>query len=505
MKPILLIHGYSAESKATEDAAIRGIYGALPAILRERFGATVEELDLSRYVSLEDGITIDDVSRAMNRALEKDFPHLLSGGCNVILHSTGALVVRNWLRRYWDTSQPCPFERVIHLAGANFGSGWAHIGRTQLAKWVRMIFQRVERGVNVLNALELGSKWTIEMQIELDRKIKAAPEENRPLEFCLIGSQRPDEFTPIPVKYATEEATDGVVRVPGGNLNFSYIKIVPLPHVADLSPDEIRRSSDKGFAVTSRAVRNPNLPTDDRSGSEHYHVVDSLSSTPTPFAVVFQCSHTYKRSSIIDGEFPREQILNLIGAALETTSATVNQAIASFNASHAETLAKVRQMPEGRFAIFVNIPRREQYNKYAQVVFRVFDQDGAPVKHFNIFFNSFGGGENPQQLINDCFKDGHPCEQNSNTITFFIKRLDWKQTGETVRDGDWFDVIDQVNGIDLEIDAREHGNELVHYLPLRYRLDREMLNDWLKPDQTLIVDVCLWRMPAENVFKIVGG
>lgn len=472
-------------------------------MLKDQFGVQVEELDLSRYISLEDGITIDDISRAMNRTLEREFPHLLEGGCNVIVHSTGALVVRNWLRRYWDESKPCPMERVIHLAGANFGSGWAHIGRTQLAKWVRLIFQRVERGINVLNALELGSSWTLEMHRELEAKIKSAAPENQPLEFCLIGSQRPDEFSPIPIKYATEEATDGVVRVAGGNLNYSYLKLEPKMHVKEMPHAEVMAMAKKGFGLTSRSVRNPNLAPEQKVGSDHYVVREGWQSRPAPFSVIFDCSHTYKSSSIVDGERPRAQVLDLMSKAFETSSNSLADAIDYFETSNEQTLERARNIAEGRYLAVVKIPRRPQYNQYCQIIFRVFDQDGSPVKSFNVYFNSFGGEDKPDALINSYFKDGHPNSISPNTITFYIQRHVWEQTGRKVQEGRWKDIVNDLHGVDLEIDATDHGNNLVQYLPLRYRLDQATLRDWLKPNQTTIVDVHLYRMPSDKVFRVV--
>ena len=74
MDPIVLIHGYSAESKQTTPAAIQKIYGALPQALRDAYGNDgVIEIDLSRYITLEDGLTIDDIARAFDRVLKAEF------------------------------------------------------------------------------------------------------------------------------------------------------------------------------------------------------------------------------------------------------------------------------------------------------------------------------------------------------------------------------------------------------------------------------------------------
>ena len=123
MDPIVLIHGYSAESKDTTSDSIAGIYGTLPDALRKRYGApNFVVINLGRYISLEDGITIDDISRAFDRALRTDHPELLQRRFHVIIHSTGALVIRNWIRKF--SPKPSPIGNLIYLAGANFGSGF---------------------------------------------------------------------------------------------------------------------------------------------------------------------------------------------------------------------------------------------------------------------------------------------------------------------------------------------------------------------------------------------
>ena len=69
---------------------------------------------------------------------------LLQSGFHVVIHSTGALVVRNWIRLF--RRRPSPIANLVHLAGANFGSGLAHLGQGQAARWGRLIFQGVGRG-----------------------------------------------------------------------------------------------------------------------------------------------------------------------------------------------------------------------------------------------------------------------------------------------------------------------------------------------------------------------
>jgi pimeloyl-ACP methyl ester carboxylesterase len=245
MEPIVLIHGYSAESKESSPRDIAGIYGTLPKALRDYYGsAAVVEIDVSRYVSLEDGVTVDDISRALDRVLREEYPHLLNGPFHVIIHSTGALVIRNWIRRF--SPRPSPVRNLIYLAGANFGSGWAHVGKGQLAQWGRMIFQGgAERGVQVLDALELGSDWTLDLHLHFLRAGQAMLQDYRVCEYVVIGTQADVQWYPIPIRYAKEDGSDGVVRVSAGNVNFNYVRFGPAQPALNLPFDEVRNQLSK--------------------------------------------------------------------------------------------------------------------------------------------------------------------------------------------------------------------------------------------------------------------
>lgn len=129
MEPIILIHGYSAENKP--ENSIDEIYGSLRANLKKTFAdSPVVGIDVTRYISLDDGVDLDDLSLSFDRALRAKYPKLLDPdfeGINVIIHSTGALVIRNWIRRH--SPKPSPIKRIIHLRAPI----WAAVGRT-LAK-----------------------------------------------------------------------------------------------------------------------------------------------------------------------------------------------------------------------------------------------------------------------------------------------------------------------------------------------------------------------------------
>ena len=224
MLPIVLIHGYGSEGKQTSAA---DIYRDLPQHLRQQFGDDgVVEIDLSRWISLSDGVAVDDVSFALDRALNTPrFRHLLNSRFHVVIHSTGALVVRNWIRLYG--AKPAPVANLVHLAGANFGSGLAHVGRGQLARWGRLIFQGVDRGVRVSNELEFGSSKTLDLHRHFLADGQDMYDDYQVQEFCLVGSQTLRLLRAIPIRYVKEDSADNTVRTSASNLNFDYVSVKP--------------------------------------------------------------------------------------------------------------------------------------------------------------------------------------------------------------------------------------------------------------------------------------
>jgi len=345
MESILFVHGYSAESQKTDFDSIKRIYGDqsaqpnlnLPDALRASLGGqgpTVLEMNLSRYISLEDGISLDDIARAFDRALRKDFSHLVEEGCNVLVHSTGALVMRNWLRLF--SPKPSPIRRLIYLAGANFGSGWAHIGKGQLAQWARYVFEGgAEAGVRVLDALELGSNETLDLHLSFLQEGCTFSESFQVREAVIIGSQAEVKWFEIPVRYAKEDGSDGVVRVSACNVNFNYLRLGPTDEAQKLSP-----TSARNYLSNFR---------DRKKDLNGYYEITSASrpgdaSRPeVPFAIPYQASHSGAKQGVVSGAAPRAQVLRLLKAALETAPTDWQSLVSAFQEETKGTLQKVVQ------------------------------------------------------------------------------------------------------------------------------------------------------------------
>lgn len=484
MHPIVFVHGYSAESHKRSSAAIRRIYAGFPEALAERLDRPVHLLNLSRWISLDDGIRLDDVSRAFDRALYSDeFSELLRSGFDAVIHSTGALVLRNWLRRF--SPAPSPLQNLVHLAGANFGSGWAHIGRAQVMKWGRYVFNHgADRGLRILNALELGGSETLDLHLDLMRR--NVLEHWGVREFCIIGSQPSQKWFMAPIRYAKEDGSDGVVRVSGGNLNFHYVRLEPTEAALRMSFRDVEKEVERNLDRRRTRGYLYRLAEESHPGSGNRPAI--------PFTIPFQCAHGGDEMGILVDSACRQEVVEHTAQALETTADTFENCVARFRDRIAATYRTVAEEQTPGLLEWVD-PRR-QYDPHAQVTIRLRDQDGRPVPQFDVFFAPTGSQRSRQPRPEDTRGLGSLVEHthvNGNTITFYLRLETFDPDA-----GEWTSRLPRVGDCELEITATDPETDRILYLPLRLEMPNETLQTWLRPHETTIVDVTILRIPAEE-------
>jgi len=154
----LIIHGWSDCS---------GSFKHMKQRFTEAGIGSVETILYADYESREDNLTFNDVVDGLNRQMMKrgmiDEDGESDSEINIVVHSTGGLVVRHWLWRYYrDKMDRCPVKRVVMLAPANFGSPLAHRGKSFLGRLVKgrwKVGDLLEVGRNLLNGLELASPY----------------------------------------------------------------------------------------------------------------------------------------------------------------------------------------------------------------------------------------------------------------------------------------------------------------------------------------------------------
>ena len=131
-RPLVLIHGYSAEGTA---------FDSLRNALQKK-GIKPTDINVCNYVSLNNEITIKDIAEGLDRAFRKHQVLLNEDQeFDAIVHSTGMLVLRSWLTNYGAAvganRRLARLKHLIGLAPATWGSPQAHKGRTWLGALVK--------------------------------------------------------------------------------------------------------------------------------------------------------------------------------------------------------------------------------------------------------------------------------------------------------------------------------------------------------------------------------
>ena len=219
-RPLLLIHGYSADG-----LDFTNLYWALVDRKIE-----VKLLNVGNYISLNNEITIEDIAEGMQRAI--DLTELnTSEEFDAIVHSTGMLVVRAWLAHQKIAPEKNQrlkqLKHLIGLAPATWGSPQAHKGRTWLGALVKGTKTPgpdfLNAGNLVLDGLELGSRFTWDL---------AHADLLGPVPYFGTGPDTPYVAVFIgntPYKgiasVANDPGTDGTVRWSGCGLNTRKITL----------------------------------------------------------------------------------------------------------------------------------------------------------------------------------------------------------------------------------------------------------------------------------------
>src|SRR6056297_3846219 len=160
----LIIHGWSDCSSS---------FVAVKKQLQKHGIGDVDTILYGDYQSREDNITFNDVIDGLNdQMIEKGLiePNgKKKADLNIVVHSTGGLVIRHWIYNYYaDRIDECPVKRILMLAPANFGSPLAHRGKSFLGRLVKgrwKVGDLLEVGRNLLDGLELGSLRSEERRV----------------------------------------------------------------------------------------------------------------------------------------------------------------------------------------------------------------------------------------------------------------------------------------------------------------------------------------------------
>ncbi|MEO1512111.1 MAG: hypothetical protein AAFU70_08565, partial [Planctomycetota bacterium] len=207
-KPIVILHGWSDVSTS---------FRSLKTHIQKRLGRPMESIFLADWVSLDDDVTYADLADGMERAWS-EHPALkrTARSADCIVHSTGGLVVREWMIRHYPDRLP-PIHRLVMLAPANFGSPLAHHGKSVVGR-ARNGYKKLrggsadrafETGTHILDGLELGSGYSFDLA---ERDLFGAAGEKFGKDGVLTTVLIGNEGNKGPLGILEFDGSDGVVR-----------------------------------------------------------------------------------------------------------------------------------------------------------------------------------------------------------------------------------------------------------------------------------------------------
>lgn len=211
--PTVIIHGWSDHASS---------FVPLQTALSDRLHTAVSTISLAEWLSLDDKVTYDDLVTRLDGAWTSYGLPRAAGTVDVVTHSTGALLIRDWMARFFAPGAS-PVKHLVMLAPANFGSPLAHKGTSFIGRVVKgwNAPKMFEVGAQILKGLELASPYTWALAHQDLFVTDPFFGTGRMLATVLVGNAG---YTGIS-SAANEPGSDGTVRVSTANLNAARLSI----------------------------------------------------------------------------------------------------------------------------------------------------------------------------------------------------------------------------------------------------------------------------------------
>ena len=452
---VIFVHGWSVTHTNT--------YGGLPRWLENQAGTggldiQVGNIYLGRYISFEDTVTIDDISRAFNQAVQDELAAKFQSGQRFacITHSTGGPVVRNWMNLYYkDKLDKCPLSHLIMLAPANHGSALAQLAKSRLSR-IKSFFEGVEPGQRILDWLELGSEagWQLnESWLDYDCPAEGV------YPFVLAGQSIDRSLYDALNSYTGEAGSDGVVRVAAANMNYGLLRLQQ--NGDQLVVDKLRRTTRMAFGI---------LPGRSHSGEE-MGIIRSIKvangDTHPTAQWVLRCLQVNSRTAY-------NKLAGELDALTEKTQAD----------EHEE---KVRA--------FIGT-RKYITNRYAMAVFRLIDDRGNQLTDYDLLITA-GPNYDEDELPEGFFKDRQRNQRNPGKLTYF---LDYDVMEEGINKPKMQGKL----GFRVKARPEESDRALAYYKVLDFQSAVATIDKILRPNETVMIEIVLQRRVNKAVSRITN-
>lgn len=472
IKPVVLVHGWSVHNTST--------YGELPARLEaesnDDLRLDVRNIWLGKYVSFQDEVLLDDISRAFESAIRSELDaKSLNAKCICITHSTGGPVIRNWIYKYYvvpGKMNECPVSHLIMLAPANFGSALAILGKMRISR-IKSWMEGIEPGKGVLDWLELGSPESWDLNTRWMNSFSGKPMNRTFFPFVISGQSIDRSFYDHVNSYTGEAGSDGVVRLAGANLNAKYHK----------------------FVQAQPGVNDSMLPLKEQVSAR-------IVADKSAFAIARGRSHSGDEMGILKS-IPKKQddhpTVKLILDCIRVGSGQDYDTLCSrFEVESQKVLTDEKVETDERFLLK---DRHFIHDQYAMLIFRIRDEYGAPIGNYDIVFTG-GKDDSENHLPENFLADKQRNTRAPGNITFYFNTAVMLGS-KAVKFGKKEIRKELTGAVSLGFKIIPFTDKgFVHFLPAVLPGTPELLTTFIVPNQTTLVDIEMKRIVHEGVFKL---
>lgn len=469
---VVLVHGWSVRSTDT--------YGELAARLEAEARANanlrldVRQIWLSQYVSFSDPARVEDLARAFEAAVTRELGTLIAAGRRFvcITHSTGGPVAREWWHRYWRKAPQrgaCPMSHLIMLAPANLGAALAQLGASRVSR-IKAWFEGVQPGTGVLEWLELGSESSWDLALETMTLGDPTEGPHPVFPFVLTGQSIDRSLYDHLNTYTDEPGSDGVVRTASANLNIRYVRLT-----------QAGTSDDVGTLELAERVDAPR----------------------TAFTLVGGKAHSGEGKGIMRSVLDDGTRHETVTAILRCLTVDDRDGYLKICDRFDEDNARVRER-ERVEVITRGLLRDSVYfhDAHAMVIFRFQDDRGHMVEDYDLLLTA-GRPASPDLLPKGFLVDRQRNSRRKNVLTFYFNH-DVMRGLRASKDRDGTTRRPKLSGttqLGCDVSPRP-ADGFVHFRKARLPASMQVLETFLRPDQTTLVDIQLTRVVHEGAFQL---
>jgi hypothetical protein len=481
-KLVVFIHGWSVRSTDT--------YGKLPERLKVEadengLDIDVQHVYLGKYVSFRDEVRLEDISRALEAALESEpgVHKAVKSGRRIVMitHSTGGPVARDWWHRFYVTQKrECPMSHLIMLAPANFGSALAQLGKSTVSR-LKSWASGVEPGQGVLDWLELGSPEAWRLNESWVTQKPSWYGDTRVYPFVLTGQSIDRALYDHLNSYTDEVGGDGVVRVAAASLNATYVQLVQ-----EFDEEEFAKGN---WGATKLVVKT------------------RKTAPRTALAVLPGLSHSGDDMGILrsvklrdTGKLkPHPTVAAILKCLAVNDEAAYDDLCDEFDALTAKT--QVDEHKETVKSLFI-FDREFKNPVTSQLIARVHDENGYQLEDFDFLLTSWRPDDpdpelrvpSPNLLPPGFFIDRQRNRLARGTVTYFLNH----------------EVMQMAPALGVRVQPRPAPDPaskkpcdyFVHYVKAELAARTNTLLDFVRPNSTLMLDIVLQRIVRSGVFRL---